>query len=137
VTSRLDDRDRVVLGEMTLAGATGTSALQTAASGETDPTMRLWSKTGLLTYRDHHVVLEVPEREDYWIGWGTPGVPAKRLSIRGCTGAAWTVFTGGFWASDPKCVTLIVRARGKAEPVLVGLGEPCPGQSPPAAPTER
>ena len=136
-TLRPDANARVVLGQVIVAGGTGDRALQTVRSGEVEPSQRLWSKTGLLTYDDREVVLEVPQGQSYWIGWGNPSVPSKRLIIQGCSGAAWTVFVGGFWTDAPKCVDLLVRTGGQQATVAVGLGDPCPGQSPPGAYTER
>lgn len=128
-----------VLGRVALAGGAGAYALQTATSRVPDPSKRFWSKTGLLVRGDDEIVLEAPEAEEFWFGWGSPADPAKRLTIRECGGDSnvWTVFVGGFWTDRPKCVHLTVRASGAETSLPVGLGAPCPGQLPPLGPTER
>ena len=136
-TLSLDAGYTAILDQVSLSGGTGARALQTASSGRTDSSQRLFSKTGLLTYGDREVTLEVPEGESFWFGWGNPATPTRRLSIRGCPGAAWTVFVGGFWTDGPKCVNLIIRTAGREATTSVGLGDPCPGQLPPGGDTER
>ncbi len=48
----------------------------------------------------------------------------------------WLVLAGGFWVSVPMCAELIVEADGVEERVEIGLGQPCPGQEPPAGPSD-
>lgn len=135
-TPSLDKNQLTYLGRFGLSGGAADRALQTARSSGEDSTRRLWSKSALFVHGDDPVDLMVPPGEDYWIGWGNPASPSKSVSVHGCTGDVWTIFSGGFWTDHPRCVELIVRA-GQAEIRLgVGLGTPCPGQLAPAGPTE-
>ena len=136
-TLSLDAGQTPILDQMSLTGGTGARALQTVSSGLADASQRLRTKLGLLTYGDREVTLEVPEGESFWFAWGNPWSPTRKLTIRGCSGPAWTVFAGGFWTDRPKCVNLIIRTAGREATASVGLGDPCPGQLPPNGYTER
>ena len=112
-TQSLDPGATAVLGQISLAGDDGVRPLSMVSSGRDDDSQRLWTKAPLLTYGDREVALEVPEGERFWLGWGNPASPTRRMTIQGCSGASWTVFAGGFWIDSPKCVHLIVRTSGQ------------------------
>jgi hypothetical protein len=116
---------------------TSPRAAQTGRSRLADPTMRLFAKVGMLVRGRQAVELAVPANGGYWIGWGQPGAPTKVVRLRGCADTGWIVFAGGFWVASPRCLELEVRLNHHTRSVKVGIGDPCPGQLPPLAPSER
>jgi hypothetical protein len=129
-TQSLDPGATAILGQVSLVGGDGVRPLPMVASGRADDSQRLWTKIPLLTFGDREVTVEVPEGERFWLGWGNPASPTRRMTIQGCAGAAWSVFAGGFWTDSPKCVNLIVRTSGSEATTSIGLGDSCPGQLP-------
>jgi hypothetical protein len=114
-------------------------ALQTSASGDADPSARLFAKTGLLVKVDASLELVAPDEsaDAPWIGWGSPAKRTRRLIVGHCPGSSqWHAFAGGFWVRNPGCMALLVRAGHQERRVTIGVGAACPGQLPPPAPTE-
>ena len=126
----------IVLGAVALP----TDRAVPMVAGPADPGPRLWSKNALIVSTDVAVELKVP---DEWRGrfsfkWGQQrtgdhGVDLVRVPDCSASRGAgqWLAFTGGYYAVDPACVTLIVQARGEEQRVDIGLGAPCAGQAPP------
>jgi hypothetical protein len=113
-------------------------AFQTNRTRDSNPALRLFAKTGLSVRSGVASELIVPDR---WVGhlafiWGgTP--PATRLVIGPCSsGSVWTVFAGGYLASEVGCFDFIVRTNNVDRTVSVGVGSPCPGQTAPNGPSE-
>jgi hypothetical protein len=129
----------VVLGVVALPTAeTMAAALQTSASGEVDPSARLFAKWGLYVRADAALELIVPDEvaDRFSIGWGPPAPRTRRLVVDRCRGnSEWLAFVGGYWVRDPGCMPLLVRTGGQEQRVLIGIGAPCHGQHPPPAPT--
>jgi hypothetical protein len=118
------------------ASAKYTTALQTSAQGD-DPATRLFAKTGIWYRADRAFEIVVPDKlkGQLAVGWGGgPALPGPGVASNPCPGAQhdWVVLPGGYWASRTMCATLLVRADGKQQEAHIGLGEPCPGQAPPA-----
>jgi hypothetical protein len=110
---------------------------------ETDPNARYWAKQGLDIRAGASFELVVPPE---WqgrlsFGWGSPAHRTTHLKVLGChwmpspsqTSRAreWLGFAGGFWVRHPACVSVLVKARHETRRVHIGIGAPCPGQSPP------
>lgn len=114
-------------------------------SGESDPTARLFAKTGLLIRRGTSFDLVVSDdwRGRLTVGWGSPGKRTSHLRVPGCRPTKtlnpiresdeWLAYAGGYWVSQPACVSLVVRSDQAEQTVQVGVGASCPGQSPPPA----
>jgi hypothetical protein len=129
-----------VLGVVALPASPGYQALQTSRTGDSGP-QRLFAKTGLVIRAGTTFDLVVPGGTTLGIGWGSaPTTPSRRLHVPACPsagGAGWLAYAGGYWTDRPACVALIVVAGGRQQQVRIGLGTPCPGQRPPAQPSER
>lgn len=131
----------VIFGAVALPTKEGIPALQTAPTGETDPALRLFAKTGLRVRRGATVEIEVPKsaRSQLAIGWGgAPSTPAwlVRLTCPPAPGpSGWFSYVGGYWLPKPACLPLIVRVGHQEQVVHIGLGTPCPGQRPPEGPS--
>lgn len=129
----------VVLGAVALPGRPDESrALQTGRDGA-----RLFAKSGLWVRPGVRFELIVPAalRDRLTMTWGNAGEgnhgdvlidPACRAGS-----ARWVNYVGGYWVRHPMCATLIVASGGRRRRVRIGIGTGCPGQRPPAAPTER
>jgi hypothetical protein len=115
------------------------SALQTGNNPDEGRSARLFAKTGLWFRRSGGFELVVPEnlRGRLSIGWES--VRAWRVVVPACPDAnsEWVVRPGGYWVADPMCATLLVRSNGQERAVTIGLGTPCPGQSPPDGPSDK
>ena len=59
-------------------------------------------------------------------------------SARNCAsaGGGWLAYAGGYWIDHPACVSIIVRAGARQQQVDIGVGTACPGQRPPAEPSQ-
>lgn len=131
----------VILGAVALPTAPRAAALQTGPSGQTDPALRLFTKTGLVVKRGATIEIEVPERVRgrLAIGWrGAPSTPAwpVRITCPPVTGPpGWFSYVGGYWLPKPGCLPLIVRVGDREQVVHIGLGAPCPGQRRPEGPS--
>lgn len=114
------------------------NALQASASGESDPTARIFAKAALFVGSSAGpVLLSVP---DSWvgrltIGWGSPAQRTTHLFVQGCKASGsqerWLVFAGGFWVTEPACVPIVVRSGSQEQTVQIGVGAACPGQTTP------
>ncbi len=129
------------MGTVALPTAPRAAALQTAPSGDSNPAIRLFAKTGLVVKAGAKIELEVPKnaRAQFAIGWGgAPSTPAWLVRID-CPGDAarsgWHAYVGGYWLPKPACVPIIVRVDGQEQLVHLGLGTPCSGQRPPEGPS--
>ena len=116
-------------------------ALQTSSQHD-EPGLRLFAKTGLWYRPDHRFTIAVPDNltGQLGIGWGgNPSSPEPGIANTPCPNAQhdWVVLPGGYWVSHTMCATLTIQAGGKQKDVHIGLGEPCPGQAPPAGPSDR
>jgi hypothetical protein len=134
LTQHLDPGDEVFFGKVALP--TG-RALQAGASGESGPNARLFAKAGLLIKpgTEFELVVSRASRDRLTIGWG--GVPkTARLRVAACDAPAnnprgtWIVFAGGYFAPDPACVSVSVKSAHRTARAPIGLGKPCPGQTP-------
>jgi len=132
-----------VLDVVALPTSSKAAALQTGRTGDPDPAVRLFAKTGLVIKAGTKFEMVVPDeaKDMVSIGWGgTPSTRSRRVTVScsaRASSSAWQVYVGGYWVPRPACVPLIVRAGGKEQRVLIGLGTPCPGQRPPQGPSER
>lgn len=131
---------QVVLGAVALPASPGSRALQAAASGGGAGMPGLFAKTGLLVRAgvEAEISVDAPAGERAGIGWGgAPSRPGRRFVVPACPdarGTGWLAFAGGYWVDRPLCLPLVVRAGGREQRVLIGVGRPCPGQQPPATP---
>jgi len=131
---------QTVLGVVALPASPPSRALQAFDSG--DPTVpALFAKTGLLVRAGQAFELEVPTERDnpVAIGWGNAlrFRPSARFAVPACPdtlGTGWLAYPGGYWVDVRQCLPLTVRAAGREQQVHIGIGTPCPGQEPPAAP---
>lgn len=117
------------------------TALQTSAQRD-DAATRLWAKTGLWYRADRAFEIVVPDAliGQVAVGWGgSPSSPGPGVANTGCPGAQhdWVVVAGGYWASRTMCATLVIRADSNEQHAPIGLGAPCPGQAPPAGPSDK
>lgn len=108
--------------------------LQADSPDLSDPSHRLFAKTGLLVRADRASELAVTSefigRAAMW--WGNTGGdhPSERFLIGPCPAAvAWIAYPGGFWVSAPVCVDLVVRHDGAEARFSVAIGTKCPGQA--------
>jgi hypothetical protein len=129
---------RVVLGVVALPGRPDESrALQTGRDGA-----RLFAKSGLWVRPGARFELIVPTalRDRLSMTWGNAGEGnhGEVMIDRGCRAgsARWVNFVGGYWVRHPMCATLIVVSHGRRRRVRIGIGVGCPGQRPPAAPSQ-
>ena len=91
-----------------------------------------FAKTGLVVRAGERVeIVVVPTTgRTAAVWWGNTGndQPTKRLVVGPCaTGTGWLVFPGGYWVSEPGCVTLVVRHEGVDDYVTAAVGAPCDG----------
>lgn len=131
-------------------------ALQASPSGDSNPNEKLFAKDALLIRRAASFDLVVPEawRGRLAVGWGSPSKPTSHLRVPGCGPTQrmpsssrwvlsddWLVYPGGYSVPQASCVSLVVRAGQTERTVQIGVGAPCPGQSPrlrrPRAPIPR
>ena len=127
----------VVLGGLALPASTTMSAALQATRVMTPETGDAYfAKWGLLVRRDTRVELSVPPRAagELWIGWGNAAQPSDRVVVGRCPGSRpWVAFVGGYWVRGPGCFELLISVNGsRQQTVSIGIGAPCPGQSPPA-----
>lgn len=134
----------MILGVVSLPAAPRYGALQTARTGM-HGRLRLFAKTGLLVRPGTTFELVVPAglRHRLALDWGNAneGAPSSRFIVRDCGGpgatrSRWLAYAGGYYVAHPACVSLLVIADGRLRRVRIGLGTPCPGQRPPAQPTQ-
>jgi hypothetical protein len=124
----------LVLDAVALPTRPGYSALQGADSGSTP---RLFAKTGLLVRAGVESRVELPASvaSNVGIGWsGWPAQPSRTVVVPACPdleGTGWLTFAGGYWADQPLCLPVDVRAGDRQQRVEIGIGTPCPGQAPP------
>jgi hypothetical protein len=113
------------------------SALQTNLEPDADPAGRLFAKTGLFFRPGHDFEIAVPDqlRDRISIGWAQR---AWRVTDPACPGSSqdWTSLVGGYWVAETMCADLIVRSGSNERHVSIGLGTPCPGQTPPQGPSQ-
>jgi hypothetical protein len=134
----------VVLGVVALPTAPAYEALQTSRTGM-HGRLRLFAKTGLVIkpHTRFELVLGARQRRRMAISWGNADTspPRGRLIVNDCgrgetTGSKWLVYAGGYYVSHPACLPLVVVAGGRRQRVRIGVGAPCPGQRPPAGPSQ-
>ena len=67
--------------------------------------------------------------------WNNVGLAVGAIHVPPCTptGAQtpWFDFRGGYDVVKPGCVSVIVTVGSKQQRVNIGIGAPCPGQTPP------
>ena len=123
-----------ILGVVGLPASPQHMSLQTSASGESGPGMRLFAKQGLYAKATAQFEILVPAE---YVGraavvWGNPGTPTTHLFFGPCgsipTKTGWLSYAGGYLVADPMCLPLLVRSAGHEERVTIGVGRPCPGQ---------
>lgn len=124
----------VVADAMALPTAPKHEALQTARTGDGNPAVRLFAKTGL-GIRAGVASELITVTSAVAVGWGNPSSPTTRMVIPACGddagGSGWLWYAGGYWVARPTCALLTVRSGGAQQTVNLGLGTPCPGQLPP------
>lgn len=126
----------VVLGAVALPATPAMpEALQATRVTTVETGVAYFAKWGLQVRRDTRVELSVPPAAAgrLWIGWGNAAEPSDRVVVDRCTGShAWLAFVGGYWVRTPGCFDLLISVNGSREQsVPIGIGAPCPGQSPP------
>ena len=132
-----------VLEVVALPTSNKAAALQTGRTANPDPAVRLFAKTGLVIKAGTKFELVVPDeaKDMVSIGWsGAPSTPSRKVTVScpaRASSSGWQAYVGGYWAPRPACVPLIIRAGGKKQRVLIGLGTPCPGQLPPRQPSDQ
>ncbi|MYW02659.1 hypothetical protein [Streptomyces sp. SID3343] len=123
------DTYTVVLGDVAFETS---RKLQATDGGGTDAPHPWFAKTGLLV-RDGaavDILVEGKDADHAAVGWGN-GASGGAQSVRvpGCAGdgaeTPWTVFPGGYWVDQPRCVTVTVRVRGEQTRVRVPVGADC------------
>ena len=127
-----------MLGVVALPTSPAYGALQTSLTGDAGA-QRLFAKTGLQIKAGAAFDLIVPDGTVLTIGWGQE-MASRRLHVPACPSAGgdgWLAYAGGYYTARPACVPLIVAAAGRRQQVHIGLGTPCPGQQPPAGPSDR
>ncbi len=122
-------------GRSVILGAVALPAFQpvaAATSGSTDPSARLFAKVGLQVRAGTTVELTVPSAltSRARIGWGSGAAPSADVRIScpvgaGASGQPWVTFAGGFYASAPFCLPLIVRTPTATASVTIGIGTSC------------
>ncbi len=129
---------RLVLGVVALPGRPVESrALQTGRDGA-----RLFAKSGLWVRAGSRFELIVPMefRGRLTMTWGDAGEGnhGTEMIDPGCRGSdsPWVNYVGGYWVAHPLCGTLIVASGGRRRRIRIGIGTPCPGQRPPAGPSQ-
>ena len=124
----------LVLGVVGLPASPGHDSLQVSTTGSSDPAVSLFAKTGLVVRAGASFTISIPAEyaDRARLGWGNPGQPTTRLSVGGCPpspgGGSWLDFAGGYWASSPMCLPIVIATAGRDQRVLVGVGTTCPGQ---------
>lgn len=109
---------------------TFSTPLQLGRTVGTGSTALQFAKTGLVLRAGERVeIVVVPTSgRTALVWWGNTGndQPAARFMAGPCaTGAGWLVFPGGYWVSEPGCVSLVIRHEGIDEIVTVAVGAPC------------
>ena len=127
----------VVLGAVALpASPAMPEALQATRVTTAQTGVAYFAKWGLQVRRDTHVELSVPPGDAgrLWIGWGNAAEPSDQVVVDRCPGSQpWVAFVGGYWVRTPGCFDLLISVNGsRQQSVPIGIGAPCPGQSPPA-----
>ncbi len=96
-----------------------------------------WAKRGLTVRGSARIEVSVPDdlTDDMRIGWGgMPPEPLTSVVVECAPEDGWLAFAGGFWVSEPGCYPVNVTIdTAPTRQVDVGIGEPCPGQDPPAS----
>lgn len=62
------------------------------------------------------------------MGWGERNAsePGTDVAVTACEAPGWTVFAGGLWVVEPRCVTVAVTGADGAEATIdLGVGGPC------------
>lgn len=130
-----EDTSSEVLGVAWLPTSPHHTALQTSATRDANPALRLFAKQGLVARATSEFEILIPAE---FVGraavdWGNPGMPTTHLRFGPCastpTKTGWLAYAGGYLVADPICLPLTVRAGGHELRVNVGVGRPCPGQS--------
>lgn len=113
-------------------------ALQTAARTADDGSVYYFAKTGLVWTGGHIIEVAVPDelRSTLAIGWGGPAQPARTVRVNCAKTSGWVALPGGYWATEPSCVEILVRVDQNTDRVRIGLGQPCDDQDPPAGPSD-
>jgi hypothetical protein len=124
-----------------VTSSTSDVALQTTATGASDPSERLFAKNGLLvrTSTRSELIVPTPWRGRLSFRWGNAGrrEATEHLVVGPCDGdEAWIAFPGGYLVPDAACVDFIVRTDDVDHEVTVGVGAPCAGQRPPPEPSD-
>ena len=124
-----------------VTSTTSKAALQTSATGDPNPSKRLFAKNGLLVRKNTRSEFVVPttwhNRLSFLWGNAGPQVPTEHLVVGPCDSAAeWVAFPGGYVVAEPACVSFVVRTTDGDHQVKVGVGAPCDGQRPPPQPTD-
>jgi hypothetical protein len=74
------------------------------------------------------------------MSWIAGSGPVSVVHVPACSPVAdpplLLAFPGGFYALHPICATVVVREFDEVSSVQLGIGTPCPGQSPIEGPTE-
>ncbi len=117
------------------------NALQTTLSGTGGQT-RLFAKSGLWYKPSQALEIIVPAElhDKLSIGWAGPADPSWRVTTPDCSVShsdQWVVVAGGYWVERPICAAVVVRSGERERTVTIGLGQACPGQAPPAGPSDQ
>jgi len=128
----------VIEGAVALpATPAATTALQTSRTADAPDGLRLFAKQGLVVRSGTAFKMAVVDPDEVAIGWGNPATPAQRVHVSPCPSTgAWLAFAGGYWVDKVGCITVVVSHNGSSTSAHVGVGAPCPGQTPPTPPSE-
>lgn len=135
--------DRLVVLDHLALPARQAPALQTARQPDpTSPVLSYFAKAGLGIRAGSQWRLSVATeaRDHLRIGWGSPGTPSTVVlppaTCSPTSRTGWLWYPGGYWTDKPGCYAVVVQADGQSQRVLIGVGAPCPGQEPPAGPSD-
>lgn len=101
------------------------------SSAHTIGAPRLFAKTGLLVRAGvpSTITVQASPHRVARIGWRNGWVtPTRRVEVPPCPRdgkSRWLAFPGGYWVHRPTCVTVTVRAQGRAKTERVAVGAPC------------
>ena len=128
----VDDDHTVILQRVVLP--TG-QALQAGWTGE-HAGFPLFAKDGLVIRAGarFELIVSDSDRSRLRIGWGCAR-PTTRLEVSRCQttdpSKPWLAYAGGYFVSEPGCVSVVVKAANQTRRVRIGVGAACPGQDPP------
>lgn len=120
----------MVLGAVALQVWPDSGVLQ-VSSDHTVGAPRLFAKTGLLVRAGvpSTITVQASPHRVVQMGWRNGSVtPTRRVDVPPRprdSKTTWLAFPGGYWVDRPTCLTVTIRAQGRAESERVAVGTPC------------